>query len=86
VSLEDGNELWMAETGAEIYDSTPALGEQHLCIGCVNGVTSFIHMADGAIHAQYRLPAGHFLSSPATNGKTFYCATYSDQLFAINLR
>jgi outer membrane protein assembly factor BamB len=84
VSTADGKERWCATTGAEIYDSSPGFAEGHVAIGCVNGLLSVIRGADGRIIEQYRMPTGHFLSSPAAEKGSIYAATYSDRVVAFD--
>jgi outer membrane protein assembly factor BamB len=78
VSAADGAEVWMAATGAEIYDSSPAVADGVVAIGCVNGTLSLIDAGSGAIRAQHRLPPGHCLSSPAAADGWVYAASFSD--------
>jgi outer membrane protein assembly factor BamB len=85
LSADDGRELWMAETGAEIYDSSPALTGGHLAIGSVDGTLSLVALADGALTARHRFPPGHFLSSPAAGEGAVYAATFSDVAMAFDI-
>jgi outer membrane protein assembly factor BamB len=68
----------MAATGAEIYDSSPAVADGHVAIGSVNGTLSLISAETGAIRGQHRLPPGHLLSSPAAGAGWVYAASFSD--------
>lgn len=86
VSAEDGKELWACATGYEIYDSSPALGEGFLGIGSVPSTLNVIALTDGKLLAQHRLPPGHFLSTPAADGRELYAATYSDEVVAFDVR
>jgi len=78
ISASDGQEVWMAATGAEIYDSSPAVADGHVAIGSVNGTLSLISAATGEIRARHRLPPGHLLSSPAAADGWIYAASFAD--------
>jgi outer membrane protein assembly factor BamB len=85
LSADDGHEVWVAETGGEIYDSSPALVAGRVAIGSVNGTLSLLDAATGRIVAQHRFPAGHFLSSPAADERSVYAATFSDVAMAFEV-
>ncbi|HEX2079542.1 MAG TPA: PQQ-binding-like beta-propeller repeat protein, partial [Longimicrobium sp.] len=85
IAAEDGREVWMAATGAEIYDSSPAVADGHVSIGSVNGTLSLIDAATGTIRARHRLPPGHFLSSPAAADGWVYAASFSDLVVAFSV-
>jgi outer membrane protein assembly factor BamB len=85
VSAADGKELWCAEVGAVIYDSSPAHDEGLVCVGSVNGTLHVIEADSGRIVVQYRMPPGHFLSSPAMQGRRIFAATYSDELVCLEV-
>jgi hypothetical protein len=78
-------ERWMAATGAEIYDSSPVVADGHVAIGSVNGTLSLIDADTGAIRARYRLPPGHFLSSPAAGDGWIHAAAFSDVVVAFSV-
>jgi outer membrane protein assembly factor BamB len=78
IDAASGAEVWMAPTGGEIYDSSPAVADGDVAIGSVNGTLSLISAAGGQIRAKYRLPPGHFLSSPAAGDGWVYAASFSD--------
>lgn len=84
VSLEEGKELWAAATGQVIYDSTPAVSEGIVSVGSVSGALWGIDAASGAIVGSFQFPTGHFLSSPAMDGRAVYAATYSDWVMRLD--
>lgn len=77
VSRADGSLQWSAKTGAVIYDSSPCVGDGFAAIGSVCGVLTVADLANGQIIDQYRLPTGHFLASPAADGKRIFAASLS---------
>ncbi|HEX2094919.1 MAG TPA: PQQ-binding-like beta-propeller repeat protein [Longimicrobiaceae bacterium] len=86
ISAADGKEVWTAATGSVIYDSSPAVADGHVSIGSVNGLLSVLSAGTGEIVAQYRLPVGHLLASPAAGGRSVYAASYSDVVMGFDLR
>lgn len=86
ISAADGKEVWTAATGEVIYDSSPAVADGRVSIGSVSGLLSVLAAEDGRIVAQYRMPTGHFLSSPAAGSGSVYAATYSDVAIGFDLR
>jgi len=82
----DGREVWTAATGSVIYDSSPAVADGHVSIGSVDGLLSVLASGDGRIVARYRMPPGHFLSSPVAGGGSVYAASYSDVVMGFDLR
>jgi len=85
LSAEDGKEIWCAKVGGVIYDSSPAVANGIVAIGSVNGTLNLIDASDGSIFSQFRMPTGHFLSSPAMEGNRVWAATYSDELICLEL-
>ncbi|HYH79942.1 MAG TPA: PQQ-binding-like beta-propeller repeat protein [Longimicrobium sp.] len=85
ISAADGRELWVAATGSTIYDSSPAVANGFVGIGSVDGSLWILSAADGRIAARHRLPAGHFLASPAAGGGSVYAASFSDVVVGITL-
>jgi outer membrane protein assembly factor BamB len=85
VNVADGKEVWCAEVGAVIYDSSPAYANGFVSVGSVNGTLHIIEAATGKVYSQYRMPTGHFLSSPAMEGRRVYAATYSDELISLEI-
>lgn len=86
VSRTDGALQWSAKTGSVIYDSSPCVGDGFAAIGSVCGVLSVVSLADGQIIDQFRLPTGHFLSSPAAEGKRIFAASLSDYVVGLEVR
>jgi outer membrane protein assembly factor BamB len=86
VDAKDGSILWVAKTGSVIYDSSPSVSGGLVAVGSVIGLLSIIRAADGGIAAQYQMPIGHFLSSPASEGRRVYAATYSDRAMAFEIK
>jgi outer membrane protein assembly factor BamB len=80
-----GKERWAARTGAVIYDSSPAVGEGLVAIGSVNGTLHMLDASSGVRVSSYRLPPGHFLSSPLIEGRSIYAATLSDHVVRIDV-
>jgi outer membrane protein assembly factor BamB len=85
-SAQDGKELWTAKVAGVIYDSSPAYGDGLVAVGSVNGVLNLIEAETGAIFDQFRLPTGHFLSSPAMQGRRVFAATYSDEIVCLEAK
>jgi len=81
----DGAIQWTAKTGGVIYDSSPAIGDAFCAIGSVNGTLNILGLEDGRILAQYRLPTGHFLSTPAARGDRVWAASYCNQVFGFRI-
>lgn len=78
-----GDVLWTANTGAVIYDSSPAYAAGHIYVGCVNGTFNAIEAETGKITWQYRLPPGHLLASPATDDRRVYIGNMSGTVVAL---
>lgn len=83
VDAASGVEVWMAATGGEIYDSSPAVADGHVAIGSVTGTLSLLSAATGEIRARHRLAPGHFLSSPAAGDGHVYAASFSDVVMGL---
>ncbi len=81
-----GQILWTTATGATIYESSPAIADDKLAIGSVNGQLSVLRARDGAIVGSYRFPPGLFLSTPAATRDRVYAATFAEKLIAFELR
>ncbi|HVL40089.1 MAG TPA: PQQ-binding-like beta-propeller repeat protein [Fimbriimonadaceae bacterium] len=86
IEVRNGKEMWCATTGAEIYDSSPAVLDEFVAIGSVNGTLSLISSLDGSILSQHRMPPGHFLSSPVMEPKRLYAGTYSDVVVGFEVK
>jgi outer membrane protein assembly factor BamB len=80
VSAVDGAEVWVGKTGSTIYDSSPALGDGFVAIGSVGSLLSVFNDDTGEMIAQTRLPIGHFLASPAAEGRRVYAGSYSNTI------
>lgn len=85
VSAADGKEIWVARSRSIIYDSSPALGDGFVAIGSVGSLLTVVNDLSGKIIAQTRLPIGHFLASPAAEGKRIYAGTYSNTVTAFEV-
>lgn len=85
VDLKTGTIIWTATTGEVIYDSSPAVADGFVSIGSVDALLSVIRAEDGGLVGQYRMPRGHFLSSPAARPGWVYAATYSDWVVAFEV-
>jgi outer membrane protein assembly factor BamB len=85
ISARSGLEMWMTRTGSVIYDSSPAVSDGLVSVGSVNGTLTVMEMDRGEIVAQYRMPTGHFLSSPAAGDGWIYAGTYSDRVLGFRI-
>ncbi|MCW5940950.1 MAG: PQQ-binding-like beta-propeller repeat protein [Fimbriimonadaceae bacterium] len=86
IGLDDGKEVWCATPGKVIYDSTPSVADGLVAVGSVAALLSVFDQKDGSIFAQYRMPAGHFLSSPVARDGWIWAATYSDYVYGFEVR
>jgi outer membrane protein assembly factor BamB len=78
----NGSKIWERATGAVIYDSSCIYANGRIYVGSVNGTFSALGAGDGELLWQYRLPPGHLLASPATDGKTVFIGSLSGDVFA----
>jgi eukaryotic-like serine/threonine-protein kinase len=85
VAADDGRELWVAATGATIYESSPVVVGDFVAIGSVNGTLWLLARADGRIAGQHRFPPGHFISTPAASAGRVYAATFAEVVTAFDL-
>ncbi|HJP83379.1 MAG TPA: PQQ-binding-like beta-propeller repeat protein [Fimbriimonadaceae bacterium] len=85
VSAADGSLIWIGKTGSVIYDSSPALGDGFVAIGSVGSLLSIFDDTTGNLLKQTRMPIGHFLASPAAEGRRIYAGTYSNTVTAFEL-
>jgi outer membrane protein assembly factor BamB len=85
LAADDGRELWVAGTGATIYESSPAVVGDHIAIGSVNGTLWLLARADGRIAGQCRFPPGHFISTPAAAAGRVYAATFAEVVTAFDV-
>ena len=85
VSSVDGSLIWVGRTGSVIYDSSPAIGEGFVAIGSVGSLLTVFDLETGRKIAQTRLPVGHFLASPAAEGRMIYAGTYSNSVTAFEV-
>jgi outer membrane protein assembly factor BamB len=85
VSADDGAELWVCATGATIYESSPAVVDDYVAIGSVNGTLWLIDAATGRVADQHRFPAGHFISTPAAGPGRVYAATFAEVVVALDV-
>ncbi len=77
IDAATGREVWMAETGSTIYDSSPALIDGWAAIVSVDGSVSRIDPATGRVAAQHRLLPGLGLSTPAARDGRLFAASNS---------
>ena len=80
-----GRILWTTETGATIYESSPAIAGENVAIGSVNGMLSVLRRTDGAVVGSYRFPPGLFLSTPAASERRIYAATFAEKVVALDV-
>lgn len=78
----DGKPIWESVTGSVIYDSSCALSNGRVYVGCVSGVFSCLSAIDGKIRWQFRLPPGHLLASPAVDPERVYIGSLSGDVIA----
>lgn len=78
-----GAEKWQAEVGAIIYDAGCALAQGVLFTASVNGTLHWLDAGTGKILTQYRLPEGHLLATPATDGERFFIGSLNGTLYAL---
>jgi outer membrane protein assembly factor BamB len=86
VLANDGREVWVAATGATIYESSPAVIGDHVAIGSVNGTLWLLDRGNGRIVGEYRFPPGHFISSPVGSAGRVYAATLAEVVTAVDIR
>jgi outer membrane protein assembly factor BamB len=79
-----GKEIWMAQTGSTIYDSSPALSGRWLAILSVDGTLSLITQADGRVASQHRLPPGLGLCTPVAHDGRIFASSLSGALLAFD--
>ena len=77
IDAATGREVWMAETGSTIYDSSPVLIDGWAAIVSVDGTVSLIDQATGRVAAQHRLLPGLGLSTPAARDGRLFAASNS---------
>lgn len=90
---ETGRVLWSTPTGSVIYDASVTLAQGILYIAAVDGTVSALQTrkrAGGTKEAgellwQYRLPAGHVLSSPIAFGDRVAVGSLSGRVIAFPL-
>lgn len=85
VSAENGDVLWTVPTGSTIYDSGPCLAGDIVAIGSVSGLLTAANLHSGEVVGKFRMPTGHFLSTPVGEKGRIYAATFSDRLVAFDL-
>jgi outer membrane protein assembly factor BamB len=85
VDPTNGKILWTAATGADIYDSSPCIGNGWTAVGSVAGILSVASVDTGAILGQTQLPIGHILASPVAQNDHVYAATYGDLIAAFKV-
>ncbi len=85
VDPKTGQILWTAATGADIYDSSPCIGNGWSAVGSVNGLLSFAALKDGALLGQVQLPTGHVLASAVAENDHVYAASYGDFVAAFQV-
>jgi outer membrane protein assembly factor BamB len=85
VSAKDGSLLWRCTTGAENYDSSPAMAGRFVVIGSVQGKLSWIDVESGQLKYQYALDPGYCFSSPAATPRMTYITSMNGTVDAILL-
>lgn len=85
LDARDGKLIWRCPTGAENYDSSPALAGTLVVIGSVQGRVSWIDSAAGTIKHQYTLDSGHCFSTAAATEKVAYVTSMNSMVYSITL-
>jgi outer membrane protein assembly factor BamB len=80
-----GEMLWRCSTGAENYDSSPALCGESVVIGSVQGRLSWIDGRSGKVTQQYTLDPGHSFSTPASSDRLTYATSMNNTVYSISL-
>ncbi len=86
IELADGKEVWCANLGLVVYDSSPAVSDGFVSVGSVASVLSLIEQDSGKVAAQVRLPQGHVLASPAAHDGWLWAASLSDWVVGFRLK
>jgi predicted phosphodiesterase len=85
LDAKTGAPLWRCSTGADNYDSSPALAGDMLVIGSVQGKLSWIDRATGKLRWQYALDPGYLFSTPAADGKRVYVTSMNTTVTALTM-
>ena len=85
ITRVDGAEKWVCELGSDIYDSSPAIGDDFCALLTVTGLLGAIKLSDGTLIGSFQMPEGHALSSPAVVGRRIFAATYNNRVIALDL-
>ncbi len=83
VDAANGALVWRCATGADNYDSGPALIGDLIAIGSVSGRVSWISPGDGRLVGAYVPRPGYSFSTPAAYGRTALTASMNGYVTAI---
>ncbi len=83
IDADTGHLIWKARTGADNYDSSPALTGPWIAIGSVEGKITWLDPASGAIVAQYAPRPGYSFSTPAGDASLTYTASMNGRITAL---
>jgi outer membrane protein assembly factor BamB len=80
---ETGKLIWNTRTGADNYDSSPALVGPWIAIGSVAGRVTWLDPSDGRIVAAYSLRPGYSFSTPTGTASQTFMASMNGRLTAL---
>jgi outer membrane protein assembly factor BamB len=83
LSAETGELVWRAATGADNYDSSPALVGGLIAIGSVRGRVNWLDPGSGSIIAAYQPRPGFSFSTPTGNREVTYTASMNSRIVAL---
>jgi outer membrane protein assembly factor BamB len=86
INASDGSILWRCHTGAENYDSSPAVAGGTVVIGSVSGRLSWIDAASGDLKKQYSLDPGHCFSRPAATETMVYATSLNNRVYGLSYK
>lgn len=75
---------WRCSTGADNYDSGPALSGDHVVIGSVRGRLTWIERATGKVAAYYQPRPGYSFTTPVSDGRWTYTASMNGTVTAVS--
>lgn len=79
-----GRLLWRRQTGADNYDSSPALAGRWVVIGSVEGKITWLDPDTGEVKGQYGLDTAFCFSTAAGDGERVYMPTMSGRVYAVS--
>jgi outer membrane protein assembly factor BamB len=79
-----GELVWRCSTGADNYDSSPAMVGGLIAIGSVQGRVTWIEPRTGAVLASFRARPGYSFSSPVGDGARTYIGSLNGTVTAMS--